>query len=107
MNRMAWRWLLFVTRVLLIPLLGFDLLVGCKLILALLAGRATGVDGWIRHIALTGRPWVGTSMAQREVWVRQAYFCVFLFFALPIVLYFVQRRLKFKMQERTTAAVST
>jgi len=73
---MGRRLLLFLIRTLLIPLLWLDFLIGCKLILLSFSGGNAGVDRWIRHVALAGRLWIGTSIAQREVWVRQASFFV-------------------------------
>jgi hypothetical protein len=51
------------------------------------------VNGWIGHIALTGRPFLNATVAEERAWINQAYTVLAVILAAPLALYFVQRQL--------------
>ena len=80
-------------RVLLAVAIAYDVAIIIQILTHLATGGLRGVNGWIGHIALTGRPFLNATVAEERAWITQAYVVLAVMFVTPLALYFLQRQL--------------
>jgi hypothetical protein len=71
----------------------YDVPIIIEILAHLTTGGLRGVNGWIGHIALTGRPFLNATVAEERTWINQAYMVLVVMFVVPLALYFLQRQL--------------
>jgi len=92
--------LVLASRILLAAVLLLDLPVLIEVLIHLVTGGLRSVDGWIVHIALTGKPWLGATIAEQHAWIAQAYRVLAIMLVAPIALYLFQRWLSSRSDPR-------